>query len=70
MNDLFKVRPISAENDKFIICIGDQQASKKEFDSEEKAKKYIKSKPWELLFAFTITISKAVYKMEEAEKEK
>lgn len=48
----FNVRK-TLEN-KYIICIKDQLASRKKFNSEKDAVRYIKSKPWELIMMLSI----------------
>lgn len=53
--DYFNVRK-SPEN-KYIICIKDQLASNKKFNSEKDAVRYIKSKPWELILILLIFIN-------------
>ena len=35
--EFFKVRALSAENEKFIVTCGNMMASKKQFDSREEA---------------------------------
>lgn len=43
--------------DKYIICIKDQLASKKQFNREEDAVKYINSKPWELILMLSVFLT-------------
>lgn len=52
--NLFKT--VKKTNEKFVIVTGGLQASRKEFDSEEDAQKYIDEKPWELIFAMIIAV--------------
>ncbi len=40
----------------YRIAVGSQIVSEKEFDTIEKAEKYVKGKPWELIFALIIVI--------------
>ena len=58
--EFFKVRAISAENEKFIVTCGNMMASKKQFDSKEEAEAYIESKPYDLIFTLAVAASKAV----------
>lgn len=51
----FNVRK-TLEN-KYIICIKDQLASKKTFNSEKDAVRYINSKPWDLIMMLLIFIT-------------
>lgn len=58
--EFFKVRALSAENEKYIITCGNMMASKKQFDSREEAEAYIESKPYELFFTLAVAACKAV----------
>lgn len=58
--DFFKVRMLSAENEKYIITCGNMMASKKQFDSREEAEAYIESKPYDLIFTLSVAAGKAV----------
>lgn len=58
--EFFKVRAVSAENEKYIITCGNMMASKKQFDSKEEAEDYIESKPYDLIFTLSVAASKAV----------
>ena len=60
MEEIFKVRALSAENEKYIITCGNMMASKKQFDSKEEAEAYIESKPYDLIFTIAVAASKAV----------
>ena len=51
----FNVRK-TLEN-KYIICIKDQLASRKTFNSEKDAVRYINSKPWELIMMLLLFIT-------------
>lgn len=63
--ELFKIRPLSAESDKFIITLGNNRASGRIFENRIEAAKYIESKPWDLIMALAITIIKNYEKAEE-----
>ena len=58
--EFFRVRAVSAENEKFIVTCGNMMASKKQFDSREEAEAYIESKPYDLIFTLAVAASKAV----------
>ena len=58
--EFFKVRAVSAENEKFIVTCGNMMASKKQFDSREEAEAYIDSKPYGLIFTLSVAAAKAV----------
>lgn len=58
--EFFKVRALSAEDEKFIITCGNMMASKKQFNSREEAEAYIESKPYDLIFTLAVAASKAV----------
>ena len=58
--EIFKVRALNAENEKYIISCGNMMASKKQFDSREEAESYIESKPYDLIFTLSVAASKAV----------
>ena len=58
--EFFKVRAVSAENEKFIVTCGNMMASKKQFDSREEAEAYIESKPYDLIFTLSVAAAKAV----------
>ncbi|QXP45085.1 hypothetical protein [Microvirus mar45] len=47
--ELFKVRPLDAENGKFIVTIGNHLATKRKFDSAKNAQKFVESKDWDLI---------------------
>lgn len=60
------------ENNETVIRLGGQLASKKTFDNVEEAKKYIKSKPWDLLAILSIAMAettfRAIYESKEEPK--
>lgn len=58
--EIFKVRALSAEDEKYIITCGNMMASKKKFDSKEEAEAYIESKPYDLIFTLAVAASKAI----------
>lgn len=48
--DIFNIRKVKdGENDTYIICLGDNLASRKKFKTEKEAEEYIVRKPWELI---------------------
>lgn len=60
------------ENNETVIRLGGQLASKKTFDNVEEAKKYIESKPWDLLAILSIAMAettfRAIYESKEESK--
>lgn len=64
------------ENNETVIRLGGQLASKKKFDNVEEAKKYIESKPWDLLAILSIAMAETTFraihesKQEPKEEEK
>lgn len=60
------------ENNETVIRLGGQLASKKTFDNVEEAKKYIESKPWDLLAILSIAMAettfRAIYRSKEEPK--
>lgn len=67
---IFQIRPTNEEKSNFIITIGDKLATKKQFQSEKEAQKYINARPWELIFALAITVSQRTWEIKEAKQEK
>lgn len=58
------------ENNETVIKLGGQLASKKTFDNVEEAKKYIESKPWELLAILSIAMAETTFRaIQESKKE-
>lgn len=57
--EFFKVRPLGTEENEFIITAGNMMASKKTFETQEKAEEYIKSKPYDLIFTLAVAAAKA-----------
>ena len=57
--EFFKVRPLGTEEKGFIITAGNMMASKKTFETQEKAEEYIKSKPYDLIFTLAVAAIKA-----------
>ena len=55
---LFKIRPLSAESDKFIITLGNNRVSGRIFENKIEAAKYIEDRPWELIMALILIIIK------------
>lgn len=56
--ELFKIRPLSAESDKFIITLGNNRVSGRIFENRIEAAKYIASKPWDLITSLIIMVIK------------
>ena len=58
------------ENNETVIRLGGQLASKKTFNNIEEAKKYIDSKPWELLAILSIAMAETTFRaINESKKE-
>lgn len=60
--DIFKIRALNEEQNDFIITIGNHLATERHFKTIEEAKKYIKCKNWDMIFALIaemIEISKS-----------
>lgn len=60
------------EKNETVIRLGGQLASKRTFDNVEEAKKYIESKPWDLLAILSIAMAettfRAIYESKEEVK--
>ena len=56
--EIFKIRPLSAESDKFIITLGNNRASGRVFEKRIEAARYIESKPWDLIASLIVMIIK------------
>lgn len=50
------------ENNETVIRLGGQLASKKTFNNVEEAKKYIESKPWDLLAILSIAMAETTFR--------
>lgn len=58
------------ENNETVIRLGGQLASKRTFNNVEEAKKYIKSKPWELIAILSIAMTETTFRtIQESKKE-
>lgn len=57
------------ENNETVIRLGGQLASKKTFDNVEEAKKYIESKPWDLLAILSIAMAETTFRAIHESKE-
>ncbi|QXP45078.1 hypothetical protein [Microvirus mar40] len=49
--DLFKVRPLDAEEGNFIITIGNHLATERKFNSAKEAQIFIESRDWDLIMS-------------------
>ena len=61
MNEVFQIKPVNSDNDKFVICLGQFKVSEIDFPTKEAAKKYLRSKPWEIIVNTAILAAKATY---------
>ena len=50
------------ENNETVIRLGGQLACKRTFDNVEEAKRYIKSKPWDLIAIPSIATAETTYR--------
>ena len=57
------------ENNETEIRLGGQLASKRTFNNVEEAKKYIESKPWDLLAILSIAMAETTYRVIYESKE-
>lgn len=57
--EFFKVRPLGTEEKGFIISVGNMMASRKKFETQEEAERYIESKPYDLIFTLAVAAAKA-----------
>ena len=62
--NIFRAQVLNEERTEWVIMIGDKLASKELFENEEKAKKYINKKPWELIAALICSITENTIKSE------
>lgn len=58
---LFEIKPVDSNNDKFVIVLGQFRISKWEFPTKTEAERYLKSKPWEIIFNTATLIAKGVF---------
>jgi hypothetical protein len=57
------------ENNETVIKLGGQLASKKTFNNVKEAKKYIESKPWDLLAILSIAMAETTFRAIHESKE-
>lgn len=57
------------EKNETVIRLGGQLASKRTFNNVEEAKKYIKSKPWDLLAVLSIAMVETTFRAINESKE-
>lgn len=57
------------EDNETVIRLGGQLASKKTFKNVEEAKKYIESKPWDLLAILSIAMAETTFRAIHESKE-
>ena len=55
------------DNDKYVICIGNQAVSSKRFDTNEDAWAYIDSKTWELIANLQVVIATNLWEAKKRE---
>ena len=60
--DAFVVRATNSENNDYIITIGNRYATPKHYESEEKAKKDIENRNWNLIATLAIELAEQAIK--------
>lgn len=51
LNELFKIRPTSEEQNDYIITVGQHLASVLHFSTREEAEQYIEDPKWDMILA-------------------
>lgn len=67
--EVFKVRPLDAEEKEWVITIGNHLATKKKFRSIKSAQEEVESKSWDLIASMIFACIEAK-KLEEDENNK
>lgn len=67
--EVFKVRPLTAEENAWVITIGNHLATKKQFSSAKAAQEEVESKSWNLIASMIFACIEAK-KLEENESSK
>lgn len=67
--EVFKVRPLDAEENAWVITIGNHLATKKQFSSAKAAQKEIEARSWDLIASMIFACIEAK-KSEENENSK
>ena len=62
--NVFRAQVLNVDRTEWVIMIGDKLASKELFTDEEKIKRYIDKKPWELIAALICSITDNAIKSE------
>jgi hypothetical protein len=73
LNELFKIRPTSEEQNDFITTVGEHLATEKHFKTREEAEKYIETPQWDMILAVMaemLTIHEEVKHKEDIENTK
>ena len=61
LEQLFEIKPLNSDNDAFVIIFGQFRISKLEFPTKIAAARYLKTKPWEIIFNVATLIAKGVF---------
>ena len=61
LEHLFEILPLTSDNDKFVIVLGQIRVSKLDFPTKLAAARYLKTKPWEIIFNTATLIAKGVF---------
>lgn len=56
-NEMFKIRPVNGDGNKYMITIGDQLASQETFNSIEEAEEKINATDWNLVAVLAALIA-------------
>lgn len=54
IKDLFVIRPVSEDQNEFIVTVGKHLATTKRFKTKESAETYIKFPKWDTVFALIV----------------
>lgn len=68
-NDQFAIRALNAENNDFIITLGNHLATPKHFPSYEEAEKLIEAMDWNLVASLTMSLIEGYENMKKIKKE-
>lgn len=67
--EVFKVRPLNAEEDAWVITIGNHLATKKQFRSAKAAQEEVEGKSWDLIASMVFACIEAKEKEKEVTNE-
>ena len=58
---IFQIKPLNSDNDRFVIICGQFKVSNNEFETKDEAMKYLETKPWEIILNTAALIAKGVF---------